>query len=406
MSHRKAVSLFAGCGGFCEGARLAGFSIISAVEKDPYACETYRHNFPDVPLFQGDIHDFLNEGSVVWNKADRPQLEASAGDIELVFGGPPCQGFSQIGPRVTSDPRNLLYKEFLRVVSALKPKALLMENVPNMLQIANGIFRYKVLEDLANAGYRDCGVLVLDAKDFGVAQSRRRAIFFGVRDGLARNRNCFQLFSKAVVREGTPSGTVRDVLYDLPWRVARDDQPLPYPAAEWRSDLLDELRLDQSGRWYSAEYKLERTGGILALNNHHTKSVGERRAEIIRKLKPGQDARSLPEGLWAGSRSQKWRRMHPNRPAHTLTAQMHRDLSEWVHPKYNRWITVREAARLQSFHDGFLFKTSEWQMLKQLGNAVPPFLGRAVSSAAITVLRTIDGDLEAPIPDSVVPRSA
>lgn len=92
----------------------------------------------------------------------------------------------------------------------------------------------------------------------------------------------------------------------------------------------------------------------------------------------------------SGARPEKWRRLHPDQPAYTILAQMHRDLSEWVHPKFERWITVREAARLQSFHDGFEFQTSEWQMLKQIGNAVPPLLGRALAAAEKALLR-LDG---------------
>ena len=107
---------------------------------------------------------------------------------------------------------------------------------------------------------------------------------------------------------------------------------------------------------------------------------------IIKLLKPGAKADSLPKELWDNKRPEKWRRFHPDKAAHTLLAHMHRDLSEWVHPKYDRWITVREAMRLQGFHDGFVLKTSEWQQLKQVGNAVPPFLGRIPATASKVIL--------------------
>src|SRR5690606_25284779 len=100
----------------------------------------------------------------------------------------------------------------------------------------------------------------------------------------------------------------------------------------------------------------------------------------------GKKADSLPSEIWNGARPEKWRRLHPDKPAYTILAQMHRDLSEWVHPKLDRWITVREAARLQSFHDGFIFKSSEWQMLKQIGNAVPPLLAHAVATMSMAIL--------------------
>ncbi|MFZ5527309.1 MAG: DNA cytosine methyltransferase [Pseudomonadota bacterium] len=107
-------------------------------------------------------------------------------------------------------------------------------------------------------------------------------------------------------------------------------------------------------------------------------------------LEPGKKADSLPKHIWNGARPEKWRRLHPDLPSYTILAQMHRDLSEWVHPRLNRWITVREAARLQSFHDGFIFKSSEWQQLKQIGNAVPPLLGYALGSLAQALLAAVD----------------
>ena len=133
--------------------------------------------------------------------------------------------------------------------------------------------------------------------------------------------------------------------------------------------MLDELRLDRDGRWYTAEYKTRAAGRHRRLHNHHTKEIQQRRRDLIALLQPGAKADSLPKEVWNGARPEKWRRLDPDRPAYTILAQMHRDLSEWVHPYYQRWITVREAARLQSFHDGFVFQTSEWQMLKQVGNA-------------------------------------
>ncbi|WP_205422747.1 DNA cytosine methyltransferase [Seongchinamella sediminis] len=106
-------------------------------------------------------------------------------------------------------------------------------------------------------------------------------------------------------------------------------------------------------------------------------------------LKPGAKGDSLPNNVWNGKRPEKWRRLHPDKPAYTILAQMHRDLSEWVHPSLERWITVREAARLQSFHDGFIFKSSEWQQLKQIGNAVPPLMAHVLGDMAAHLLQEL-----------------
>jgi DNA (cytosine-5)-methyltransferase 1 len=391
----SAVSLFSGCGGLCEGARLAGFSVLAAVENDRFAVETYRHNFPEVPLFADDVTAFLRDGDERWEPSKDRFENVREASVDLLFGGPPCQGYSQIGPRSLDDPRNRLYREYIRVLSTVRPRVLLMENVPNMLWLSKGMFKRNVLEEFAAAGYRNADVRVVSAERFGVPQSRERAIFFAVRDDLKfpyRAGDWLELVLDSEERDRT---TVWDAIGDLPERVSDTYDPLPYPRTRRSNFILDELRLDRDGVFYSAADKTALAGGQRLVHNHHTKEIQERRRRLIGFLEPGAKADSLPKEVWNGTRPEKWRRFHPDRPAHTLLAQMHRDLSEWVHPKYERWITVREAARLQSFHDGFVFKSSEWQMLKQIGNAVPPLLGRAASMVAKRALEHLD-DTHAP----------
>ncbi|MET4668632.1 DNA cytosine methyltransferase [Streptomyces sp. PvR018] len=381
MTPRKAVSLFSGCGGFCEGVRLAGFSVEAAVELDRYAAATYRHNFPEVPLFEGDIHDFLNDSSETWRGETERFPDVKAGNIDLLFGGPPCQGYSQIGTRILDDPRNQLYAEYVRVLKTLRPRVFLMENVPNMLLMDKGRFKREVLAAFAEAGYSNCGVTVVAASDYGVPQLRRRAIFFGVRDGENLGVDAHAFLEAALVAERKPEVSVRQAIGDLPEATASHYEPVRYPVTRAKSLFLDEMRLNRDGQWYSREEKSEKSA-TKVLHNHHTKEIQARRKALIALLAPGAKADSLPKEIWNGARPEKWRRLHPDKPAYTILAQMHRDMSEWVHPEYQRWITVREAARLQSFHDGFVFQTSEWQMLKQIGNAVPPLMARALAAVA------------------------
>ena len=145
------------------------------------------------------------------------------------------------------------------------------------------------------------------------------------------------------------------------------------------------MRLDHDGEFYTASSKRSHGGDgesdVRGLHSHHTKDIQERRLSLIKLLAQGKKADSLPKEVWDNARPEKWRRFHPDLPAHTLLAQMHRDLSEWIHPHHHRWITVREALRLQAFHDGFVLQSSEWQQLKQVGNAVPPLLGRVPAMA-------------------------
>jgi DNA (cytosine-5)-methyltransferase 1 len=396
-----AVSLFSGCGGFCEGARLAGFDVKAAVEVDRFAVETYRQNFPEVPLFEGDIADFLNS-SAGWRAQTRQFPGVKRGAVDLVFGGPPCQGYSQIGTRNLDDPRNSLYQQFARIVEQLRPPIFVMENVPNMLLLSKGVFRDAALRHFAKIGYANAAVRVVVASDYGVPQVRKRAMFLGVRDDVDFEFDAGDWIDGSLMRERRPTPTVRQAIGDLPEDVGIPGETLPYPRTRRVSAILDELRLDRDGEFYSADEKRRRSGGLI-LHNHHTKEIQERRRRLIAHLAPGAKGDTLPPRIWDGLRPEKWRRLHPDKPAYTILAQMHRDLSEWVHPDYERWITVREAARLQSFHDGFVFRSSEWQMLKQIGNAVPPLLGRAMLAVAARALDHISGaetadTLEAQLP--------
>ncbi|WP_083554211.1 DNA cytosine methyltransferase [Paracoccus sp. SM22M-07] len=388
----KAVSLFSGCGGFCEGVELAGFEVAVAVENDRYACMTYRHNFPKTPLFEGDIHDFLEKGA-------GHEAQYRLQDVDLVFGGPPCQGYSQIGPRDLFDDRNELYLQFARIVKTLRPRMLLMENVPNLLVMKKGYFRDKILKHLASLGYHNITYVKVSAADYGVPQTRERVFFFGTRDDLhlpfSLHEYAMALLTKMQVKSTV---TVSQAIGDLPADIVHSGQTMAYPAATGSlSAFAKSMRLDTASFPYSMAAKRRRgvSRSVNALlHNHHTKEMREKRRHLISFLKPGCKANSLPVEIWNNARPEKWRRLHPDLPSHTILAQMHRDLSEWIHPSLERWITVREAARLQSFHDGFVFKGSEWQQLKQVGNAVPPLLGYTAARMIKSVLEVCDSRFE------------
>lgn len=389
MSNYTALSLFSGCGGFCEGARLAKFTTLGAVENDRFAAQTYRHNFPDVPLFEEDVAAFFNARDKRWHSHAMDFQELQERGVDLLFGGPPCQGYSQIGTRLLDDPRNRLYREYVRLLKRFMPRVFIMENVPNMLLLGKGRFKRDAFRAFAQAGYSNTTVRLISASNFGVPQYRKRAIFFGIRDGLPFPFDVDAWLEHVLADEQHREASVSEAMGDLPDVVGVPGELLRYPPLRVRSDVAMELRLDCDGLYYNAREKEERAGGLV-LHNHHTKEIQNRRRELIAHLKPGAKADSLPKRMWDGLRPEKWRRLDPDKPAYTILAQMHRDLSEWVHPRYERWITVREAARLQSFHDGFVFQSSEWQMLKQIGNAVPPLMGRALCVGARRALEYVD----------------
>lgn len=390
----RALSLFSGIGGLCEGVKLAGFNVVGAAELDKYSCESYKANFPEIPLYEGDVKDFLVEGS----ESFRDQYEKYVGgDVDLVFGGPPCQGFSQIGPRDEFDPRNELYLQVCRIAETLNPKVILIENVPNMILMKKGLFKDRVMEALSRSGYSNVSLLKLCADQYGIPQSRNRVFFVAVRDGLISQsaQGVFENVASSMVK---PMVSVDEAIGDLPEGVAPDSGiEISYPLPGKNiSNFIKEMRLDKSGEKYSESSKKSihlYHAKDVSLQNHHTKDVKEKRKKIIGLLEPGKKADSLPKELWDNKRPEKWRRFDGAKPAHTLLAHMHRDLSEWIHPHYNRWITVREAMRLQGFHDGFVLKTSEWQQLKQVGNAVPPFLGEVPARAAKIIIDISNSNL-------------
>jgi DNA (cytosine-5)-methyltransferase 1 len=381
-----AISLFSGCGGFCEGIEQSGFAVKVAVELDRFACETYRYNFPRTPLFADDVHEFLATNS------DHKATYGLAG-IDLVFGGPPCQGFSQIGERRLDDERNELYKQYSRVVDTVRPRLFLMENVPNLALMNKGHFKKLILKEFASLGYSNTIMLRVSADEYGVPQTRQRVIFIGTRDedGFPFDLESFCQQALERIKVQRPV-TVNEAIGDLPREIVHSGEVMTYPKTRNPSSFIKEMRLDYEGHIYSkADKRLRGLGTSPAkLHNHHTKEIQDRRAHLISLLAPGKKADSLPKDIWDNKRPEKWRRLHPDWPSHTILAQMHRDLSEWVHPHLNRWITVREAARLQSFHDGFVFVGSEWQQLKQIGNAVPPLMGHALGKVAREVLAVLD----------------
>jgi DNA (cytosine-5)-methyltransferase 1 len=384
-----AISLFAGCGGFCEGMELAGFKIKCAVELDRFAALTYRQNFPSVPLFDRDVHDYLNTRGE--DHIKKYQLQ----EMDVVFGGPPCQGYSQIGTRDLKDKRNDLYQQFARIVAELKPKMFVMENVPNILLLRKGHFRNLILKKFVKIGYGNTACFKVSAADHAVPQLRHRVFFVGTRDDTRLQFDLRQFFEAELQRVAVKKPfTVWQAIGDLPPQVVASGETMAYPAHRSPSQFARMMRLDCDGEPYTKAYK--RTRGLgslpLALYNHHTKEIQDRRKRLISLLRPGEKGDSLPKNVWNGMRPEKWRRLDPNQPSYTILAQMHRDLSEWVHPSLERWISVREAARLQSFHDGFIFCGSEWQQLKQIGNAVPPLLAYAIGRVTARILKCINAD--------------
>ena len=266
--------------------------------------------------------------------------------VDVIIGGPPCQGFSIAGKRIVDDERNSLYKSFVKMVAHFKPKAFLLENVPNILSLGDGVIRDAIVKDFSDLGYT-VSYKVLLAADYGVPQNRRRAIFVGFLDG--------QVFE-------FPKPTVEK----------------PITSKEAISDLPEES-IEEGGKYPSApqsEYQKLMRRGSLAVYNHEITIHNERTKEIIAMVPDGGNYKDLPVELQNTRKVHiAWTRLNSTRPSMTIdTGHFHH-----FHYKYNRVPTARESARFQSFPDTFVFCGNKTSKLKQIGNAVPPLMAKVIA---------------------------
>lgn len=339
----KMIDLFSGVGGLSYGFRQEGFEVILANEIDKEIVYAYQQNHPGVKVINEDITKLDIESTFQQYKEK----------VQLIVGGPPCQGFSQKGSRnFLGDERNFLFRYFYKVVKFLKPKYFLIENVPNMLTAGNGYFKkeiYRLFEDL---GYK-LDSAILNAYDFGVPQLRRRAFVLGKLDGAVNLPIGFE--------ERT---TVWDAISDLAFLESGEGQEVQDYIYEPQSSYQRKMRKNSS-----------------KLYNHVATRHSDIALERLKLIPPEMGREVLPkEHLTKSIYSGTWTRMVKDEPSATITTRFDTPSSgKFTHPYLNRAITVREAARIQSFPDDFIFYGSKASQMKQVGNAVPPLLAQAIA---------------------------
>ena len=317
----KFVDLFCGAGGISCGLSKAGYEAVAAVELVDVACRTHARNFPDCRLFRGPIEAF--------HPVDKLGEQTT---IDLVVGGPPCQGFSVAGRRNPDDPRNQLFKQFMRVVAELRPPYVVMENVPGLLTMSNGAFREAIHEAFADAGY-EVSVAVLESAAYGVPQLRPRAIFVANRVGFA---NPF------------PKPQLKPAEY----------KPIEPAIADLHPSAMDP---GTNHEW-----------------TKHSKLMVNRIAEVP------------PGGSLYETYVDAWKRQYPGMPAMTIKENHG---GTHIHPSLNRVLSAREMARLQTFPDEFVFEGSMKKAMWQIGNAVPPRLAEVIGLALRpSILAAKDGN--------------
>lgn len=367
------IDLFCGAGGLSEGLRQAGFRPVAAVDFDKHAAATYRHNHPGVPVIEGSVEQVTGE-----------QLTALAGtiDVDLIAGGPSCQGFSTHGKRMQDDPRNLLFKHFVRLVDEIRPKMFLMENVRGMLTYGKGAFRRQIEAAFAEIGYRTDFAQVL-AADYGVPQLRHRILFIGTR--IDAIRLSFPLPTHGDPKQGlTPYVTVEEAIGDLPLI---------------GSDFCNEVRPYAFAPQNPYQVYC-RTGSSTTVTMQSGRPLSRQAQELAKYIVQGKGLRSAPPEILP-SRFKKMRtistgelrkdcttlyyRLDPARPSYTITCNYKNVASgPFLHPWEDRAISHREAARFMSFPDHYQFIGASFS--RQIGNAVPPLLGRAIGRELVRSL--------------------
>lgn len=339
MSTLNVLDLFCGAGGLSYGFESAGFNVLLGIDSDAKALETFELNHKGAKALCGDITQIECEKDI------KPLLGENR--IDVIIGGPPCQGMSLSGSRKFDDPRNKLYLSYIRLVKEIQPKAFVIENVPGLVALFDGQIKDSIIEKFTEMGYK-IQYKILCAADYGVPQSRKRVVFVGTKVGEFH----YPEVNPDVV-------TCSMALSDLP--------PLEHELGEEVSDypIPPQNEYQQLMR--------RRSDKVL---NHVAANHSEKVQKIISLVPDGGNYKDLPEE-YRSSRNfhVAWTRFASNKPAPTIdTGHRHH-----FHYKYNRVPTVRECARLQSFPDGFRFLGNKTQQFRQVGNAVPPLMAQAIA---------------------------
>lgn len=378
-----AIDLFSGAGGISLGLLNAGVNVVLSADIDEACAKTHRRNIPHVPFLQRDV-EALSPREILTAARLEP------GKLDLLIGGPPCQGFSIIGQRELWDPRNGLLEKFLRIARDLRPKALVIENVSGLATLNKGAVLRDIGQACAEAGYAiDCAELL--AAQYGVPQMRWRMFFIGWRFDVAK-RGGFPkpTHGRRGIGDLVPNRTI--VPEDIMGFVTIEDAIGDLPAIEAGECVERYARKPRT-----AFQKAMRKDAPEKLTNHYAARLSRQNMERLRLLEPGEDWRSLPhELLPAGMQralrkdhTRRYRRMRWDGVARSIITRFRDPKSgEYIHPEQHRTISIREAARIQSFPDWFVFEGNLSQQYDQVGNAVPPLLARAVGLEIGAMLRT------------------
>ncbi len=387
MSKHYMIDLFAGAGGLSCGLEQAGFSPVLANELVEQYAHTYQINHPDTKVIVGDVRQV--------DERELHSLVKEYGEIDLIAGGPPCQGFSVNAPvRSLNDPRNHLFKEYLRIVAEIRPKAVVIENVPGIISLGRGTVVEQIYKILQELGYK-VNHRILFAGHYGVPQMRFRTVFIALRNyakeiyfpepeyyatAVANFQGSKQLcYNLAPLDEYVlkPKTTVWDAIGDLP-EIKGGDSNGTY---NYSSNAMTSFQ----------EYARE---GSKEITSHYCSKLSAINMERLKHIPQGGSWRDipfdlLPAGLKRARRSdhtKRYGRLDPNDLCSTIMTKCDPHWGSFFHPTQARALSVREAARIQSFPDRYIFTGNMTQQYEQVGNAVPPLLARAIGEKVLEMI--------------------
>lgn len=346
------LDLFCGAGGLSKGFLDAGYDVVLGVDYDNAALETFQNNHGNAKAIKLDLYDHSNVDVIV-DYIENNNID----DLDVLVGGPPCQGFSYAGKMDINDKRNFLYLAMVKLTARLKPKAVLLENVLAIIEANGGIGAKRIIEDFEKIGYKMVPK-VLFAPDYGIPQVRKRVFFVGLRD----TNEEFEFPNGFVDKENYI--TCEQAISDLPSLQTEDGIVV-------RGEKIQKYMTPPTSEYQ----KLMRKQSEVVYN--HIGSVPiEKTRKMIALVPEGKNYLSLPDeyrGMY--KYHEALTRYHSKKPSLTINTG-HRS---HFHYKWNRIPTVRESARLQSFPDDFIFYGNQSEQFKQVGNAVPPMLGKVIA---------------------------
>lgn len=382
---KKAINVadfFCGAGGLSLGFTKAGYRIVFANDFQKICTETYTYNHPEVPsqeVFTGDIKE------IIVNLRDYIK-----DDVDVVIGGPPCQSFSSANQRrVIDDPRNVLYKYYIEAVKQLCPKFVLMENVKGMLKVADQVVEdYQSIRSTKDGkSYRyNVSYRLFNSVNFCVAQSRERLIYLAVRNDVEEETGTTPETLFKEIEESCKGNKIYNLSSALEFI-----KPLEAPRIKGQTEVNDEktgMKIDLNHYDSNGNDYLRRINGGRQMEfvfNHKARYCSDVNYEIFKRLDQGEDSTNpkiadiMPYSRRNGIFKDKYYKLIADKPCRTITAHLKMDCLSHIHPYQIRSITPREAARIQSFPDDYLFLGAYLKTYMEIGNAVPVLMAEQIA---------------------------